>query len=179
MDMYFNASFVAVFMVHLLKSIGHLKVCWIFILNPPLQYQNILPIKPRHSLIWSHPLPWPLGAGPAYMARCASSLTIILLLCPLHRMTLTARSSWCELAAVGFVQQQRQQEEEQVNGRQAQVGSCTAAGRQQQAEAVYTSSPLHPPPVNSDPAPAARGYKTHNCRKAQAAQVKAKILLKP
>ena len=158
MDMYFNASFVAVFMVHLLKSIGHLKVCWIFILNPPLQYQNILPIKPRHSLIWSHPLPWPLGAGPAYMARCASSLTIILLLCPLHCMTLTARSSWCEQAAVGFVQQQRQQEEEQVNGRQAGPGwelyssrgrqgsrrrQCTLAARSTLLLSTPTLRPRH------------------------------------
>ena len=116
----YGASFGPLFIVDLLKSIGHVKICWSHILNPPPQYQTILPIKSRHSLILSHPLPWPLGAGPAYMARCASSLTIFLLFRLAHSMTLTARPSWCELAAVGFVQQQ--QEEEQVNGRQAGPG---------------------------------------------------------
>ena len=58
-----------------------------------------------------------------------------------------------------------------------------AGGR---AEAVYTSSPplLQPPPVKTRPgcAPAGRGYKTANCRKALAkavfyhAYVKAQIL---
>ena len=63
-------------------------------------------------------------------------------------------------------------------GRQAQGGSCTAAVRLVAEAVVYTSSPLHHPPVKSDPALAARGYKTHNCRKAQVAQTKAVSPLK-
>ena len=89
---------------------------------------------------------------PAYMARCASSLPIILLLPPTDSQVQLARAG-------GFVQQQQK---EQVNGRQAEVGSCTAAVRLVAEAVVYTSSPLHHPPVKSDPALAARGYKTHH-----------------
>ena len=106
------------------------------------QHQHILPTNSRHSLILAHPLPWPLGKGaqPTWQGAPPASQLF-------SSLPLTASSSWLELAAGGFVQQQK----EQVNGRQAEVGSCTA-GRE--AEAVYTSSPplLQPPPVKSDQA---------------------------
>ena len=68
--------------------------------------------------------------------------------------------------AGGFVQQQQQKE--QVNGRQAEVGSCTAgrlAGRQCTLAAHRCCSLLLSNP-RPGCAPAGRGYKTANCRKA-------------
>ena len=132
-----------------------------------------LPIKLRHSLILAHPLPWPLGEGPAYMASWASSFLRIIFLPPPPDLWQPgpAGSSWRLLVLYS-------RSSRSMAGRQAQGGSCTAAVRLVAEAVVYTSSPLHHPPVKSDPALAARGYKTHNCRKAQVAQTKAVSPLK-